>query len=331
MFTGIIESTASVESFDGSRLTVERPKIFDDLKIGSSISVAGVCLTVVKLTKSAMSFDLTEETLAKTRLKELQKDDYVNLERAMKADARLEGHIVQGHVEGVGVVHALSSIPLPLPPREEGVIPWKKKPTRPNILFFAREMRKEPTEAEAILWEAIRHDQLGVRFRRQYPIGGRILDFYCPSNRLGIELDGGIHRTMKAKSEDAFRDEYLLEDHNIHVIRFPNQKVFKDLNEVLSVIKEKLLSAPPPVEEGSGVEETQGATLIIAVPRNLLSTILPKGSIAIDGVSLTVASIQNDAITIALIPHTIKNTTLGSLKEGDHVNVETDVLVRMKR
>jgi len=68
--------------------------------------------------------------------------------------------------------------------------------------------------------------------------------------------------------------------------------------------------------------------LTIAVPNNLINFICNKGSITIDGVSLTVVSVDGNQITVALIPHTLENTTLGSLNKGDKVNIETDVLVR---
>lgn len=178
MFTGIVEATAEVLSNNGNSLQIARPQTFTDLKIGASISVSGVCLSIVGLDDSSMSFDVIPETVRKTKLGSLKPGSRVNLERAMKADARLDGHIVQGHVEGVGTVVA-----------------------------------------------------------------------------------------------------------------------------------------------GKG-------ELVIDAPEDLLLSVLSKGSIAIDGVSLTVARIEGDRITIALIPHTIQETTLGQLQEGDRVNIETDVLAK---
>lgn len=179
MFTGIIEATAEVLQTGAGKLAVARPTTFDDLKPGSSVSVAGVCLTVSAVNGKTMSFDVTEETLSVTTLGSLKKRDRVNLERALKAGDRIGGHVVQGHVEGVG--------------------------------------------------------------------------------------------------------------------------------EVASC----------------GLRE-----LILELPTALLKNITHKGSIAIDGISLTVARIDGDEVVIALIPHTIENTTLGSLKSGDKVNIETDVLNR---
>ncbi len=197
MFTGIIEATAKVlergSSTRGSPLglTIERPKSFTDLKIGSSICVSGVCLSVVKLTKASMQFDVVPETLKKSRLGKLKKGERVNLERAMKAGERLDGHVVQGHVEGTGRVKSVK----------------RKEKSAEIIIHFPR-----PTAA-----------------------GRALFTFH---------------------------------------------------------------------------------------------SIVPKGSIAIDGVSLTIAKVNSKEVTIALIPHTMKNTTLGSLKKGDRVNVETDMLGR---
>lgn len=178
MFTGIIEATAKVLDNTGNRLVLERPAMFDDIKLGSSIAVSGVCLSVVYFDDTSMSFDVVAETLSKTKLGTLQKNDRVNLERSMKASDRFEGHIVQGHVEGVATV------------------------------------------------------------------------------------------------------------------------------------------------------VTAGSTLVIALPEHLAANVIPKGSIALDGVSLTVASLNDHHCTIAIIPHTLKLTTLADLREKDVVNIETDVLAR---
>ena len=188
MFTGIIETTAQVIANKDGHLVLERPKIFDDIKIGSSISVAGVCLTIVDFKEKTMSFDTVAETLKRTTLGEKKKGTTVNLERALRADGRFEGHVVQGHVEGVGKVSKV--------------------------------------------------DKVG--------------------------------------------------------------------------------------------------TVGFVLPDELLRFVVEKGSIAIDGVSLTVAHLRQGyggqaQCEIALIPHTLKITTLGLLKEGDRVNIETDILGRYIR
>ena len=183
MFTGIIETTAKILERNDSDLTVARPVSFDDLKTGSSICVSGICLSVIDMNDSAMSFDVVPETFVTTTFSGLEAGDYVNLERALRADARFEGHVVQGHIEGTAEV---------------------------------AEIRKKKT----------------------------------------------------------------------------------------------------------------GAELVLSMNEDLIAFVIPKGSIAVDGVSLTVAAVQGDGCTIALIPHTLEHTTLGDLQQGDRVNIETDILGR---
>lgn len=183
MFTGIIEATAKVIAQGSGRLTLERPSSFDDVKPGSSISVSGVCLTVTELDARALTFDVMPETLKKTTMGELSAGDRVNLERALPAHGRFEGHVVQGHAEGTGEV-------------------------------------------------------------------------------IGLQNLGGDVR------------------------------------------------------------------LTIRIPSELKRMIVPKGSICLDGVSLTVADTGGDSCTVALIPMTLKSTTLGRKRMGDRVNIETDILVR---
>lgn len=181
MFTGIVETTATVIDRTDTRLLIAHPAAFDDIKLGSSISVSGVCLTVVDLTKEDIAFDVVGETWRRTNLGDLHKGSNVNLERALAANGRFEGHVVQGHVEGVAVV-------------------------------------KE--------W----------------------------------------------------------------------------------------------------AQDGQWTQLSLELPMALMPYVAEKGSIALDGVSLTVAKLQGTIVTIALIPHTLAITTLGLRKPGERINVETDIL-----
>lgn len=187
MFTGIIEATATVLKRTDHQLVIERPRIFDDIAIGSSICVAGVCLSVVQMNDTMMTFDVVEETWKKTKLATLREGDLVNLERAVRLGSRLNGHIVQGHVEGTA-----------------------------KITSFSR-------------------------------------------------------------------------------------------------------------SAGEGQGE---GTLTFELPPDLVRNVLPKASIAIDGVSLTIADIEQNLCTIALIPLTLTSTTLSTLHEGDLVNVETDIMLK---
>ena len=185
MFTGIVEELAQIKSIEpkskGIRYIISSEVVVDDLKIGDSISVNGVCLTIVKRGKDSFCMDLVEETLNKSNLGELKVGDSVNLERAMKVSDRLGGHIVQGHVETLGVI-----------------------------------LEKQIQDEEAIL--SVGLDPEWMRF--------------C----------------------------------------------------------------------------------------------IPKGSITLDGVSLTIARINGNIIEIALIPHTLENTTLGIKGKSETLNIETDII-----
>ncbi len=102
---------------------------------------------------------------------------------------------------------------------------------------FAREQRKEPTRAEEMLWEAVRRKQLGVRIRRQHPIGDFVLDFYCAEARLAIEVDGPVHEEQQGY--DQWRDEQLAA-WGIAVLRVPEQRVREELADLLDEIAEEL-------------------------------------------------------------------------------------------
>jgi len=110
MFTGIIEEVGTVidvrvEPGGGAALVVRAPRVTEDARPGDSICVDGACLTVVELPgNGAFGVDVMPETLRRTRIGVLTPGSPVNLERSVRADARLHGHVVQGHVDGVGVL-----------------------------------------------------------------------------------------------------------------------------------------------------------------------------------------------------------------------------------
>lgn len=103
MFTGIVDQKATVNNIEqaseGKRINVERPESYEELERGESISVSGVCLTVEAFKDDTMSFFLAEETLEKSWFSDLIEGDEVNLERSLRPQDRMGGHIVQGHVE----------------------------------------------------------------------------------------------------------------------------------------------------------------------------------------------------------------------------------------
>ena len=109
MFTGIVEERGSV-AVAGARLTIECRRVLEDLTIGASIAVNGVCLTAVEVSEKGFTADLAPETLDRSNLGDLRVGDGVNLERPITLAARLSGHIMQGHVDGTAVLESLTAL-----------------------------------------------------------------------------------------------------------------------------------------------------------------------------------------------------------------------------
>jgi riboflavin synthase len=187
MFTGLIETLGTVGGLStegaGRQLVVSAPTFAEQLALGESVAVNGVCLTVVEIHPDWCRFEVGPETLLRTNLGELHVGDGVNLERSLRLGDRLGGHLVQGHVDGVG------------------------------------------------------------RIARK--------------------------------------------DH-----------------------------------EGDWV------MMAFSCPPDLTVQMIPKGSIAVDGISLTLVDVTRDGFSVMLIPHTLANTTLGFKQPGDAVNLETDLLAK---
>lgn len=185
MFTGIVEEIGKVQNIKKNVksfvLTIEGNKIFEDINIGDSISVNGVCLTVTTFTNNAFTADVMYETMSRSSLGQLKNGSHVNLERAMTAKGRFGGHIVSGHIDGTGKII----------------------------------------------------------------------------------------------------------------------KIEKDDNAIWYTI---------------------------AVKDNLMKYIVEKGSIAIDGISLTIAKVTVDNFSVSIIPHTVQETILSHRSVGDIVNIENDVI-----
>jgi riboflavin synthase len=183
MFTGIVEERGEVREASPYRLVIGCERVLRDSGIDASVAVNGVCLTVVERGDGTLAFDVTPETLDRSSLGRLVAGDPVNLERPLTLSTRLGGHLVQGHVDGVGTVE-----------------------------------RVESNEA--------------------------------------------------------------------------------------------------------------GATLTVRAPGGIMRYVVEKGSITVDGISLTIAVIDGDTFAIALIPHTLDVTTLGTASPGDPVNLEVDVIAK---
>ncbi|MAR34095.1 MAG: riboflavin synthase [Chloroflexi bacterium] len=104
MFSGIIEEVGKVISYDKSTMVVEANKVLDDLKISESIMVAGACLTVTNRNTNNFTVETIPETFRRTNFMNIEKNSYVNLERALSYGQRVGGHMVQGHVDGTGII-----------------------------------------------------------------------------------------------------------------------------------------------------------------------------------------------------------------------------------
>ena len=115
-------------------------------------------------------------------------------------------------------------------------------PDRYDLLKeFARHNRREMTQSETVLWQALRSEFRGIKFRRQHPIGDYIADFLCLTEKLVIEVDGAYHSEPQQQQEDQWRTEFL-QDKGYKVIRFTNEEVDADVKNVISRIKEELFN-----------------------------------------------------------------------------------------
>lgn len=131
MFTGIVEETGTIEAIQkqgvSAVLRIGCSKVLEGTKIGDSIAVNGVCLTVVKLEKDGFCADVMTETMHRSSLSQVQMKDKVNLERAMAADGRFGGHIVSGHIDGTGKITEIR-------PEENAV--WYTIEAEPELLRY---------------------------------------------------------------------------------------------------------------------------------------------------------------------------------------------------
>ena len=131
MFTGIVEEIGTVERVQRGRLsavlTIRALKVLEDTKIGDSIAVNGVCLTVTNLLSGCFCADVMHETVERSALSRLKNGSHVNLERAMPANGRFGGHIVAGHVDGVGIINRI---------RRDDTAIWYEVQAEPHILRY---------------------------------------------------------------------------------------------------------------------------------------------------------------------------------------------------
>lgn len=128
MFTGIIEEMGRIRfvslSGNSGKVAVAASKVLEGSKIGDSIAVNGVCLTMISMEKDGFAADVMAETVRRSNLGQLRAGDYVNLERAMSVDGRFGGHLVSGHIDGTGIIKAC---------KKEGNAVWVTVETTPEI------------------------------------------------------------------------------------------------------------------------------------------------------------------------------------------------------
>lgn len=130
MFTGIIEEVGKIKNIQGStnyKLTIAASKILEDIHLGDSIAVNGICLTTIKWDNGSFTVDVMRETLERTSLYKLRAGSFVNLERALAANGRFGGHIVSGHIDGTGEIINI---------RRDANAVWYKIKTSEKIMEF---------------------------------------------------------------------------------------------------------------------------------------------------------------------------------------------------
>ena len=179
MFTGIVEERGIVRR-TGERLVVEAGKVSDDSGPGASVAVNGVCLTVVERAEDhALSFDLSPETLARTSLGRLKPGDPVNLERPVTLLTRLGGHMVQGHVDGVGQVAAVESA-------ETGAVVWFTLPA--DLARYVVEKGSIAVDGVSLTVTRVRDGRFGVALI-PYTLDATTLGTARPGEPVNLEVD----------------------------------------------------------------------------------------------------------------------------------------------
>lgn len=108
---------------------------------------------------------------------------------------------------------------------------------KPEKIQFARKLRKNPTPSEKKMWEFLKGKRMGVKFRRQSLKLGWIVDFYCPSQKLIVEIDGGYHQNINQIKKDKYRDETMLKILNLKTLRIPSELVLTNIHKALELIK----------------------------------------------------------------------------------------------
>jgi riboflavin synthase len=174
MFTGIVEELGRFRGADGTRYTFEADLVLEETAVGASIAVNGCCLTVVDRGDGWWQADVVDETLSRTTLGRLEPGDPVNLERALRLSDRLGGHLVQGHVDGVGTVTA--------PAPELAVGP------PPDLLRYVAEKGSVAVDGVSLTVAAVRHTSFAVAVI-PHTAAVTTLGRRRPGDRVNVEVD----------------------------------------------------------------------------------------------------------------------------------------------
>ncbi|OOB79573.1 MAG: riboflavin synthase subunit alpha [Epulopiscium sp. Nuni2H_MBin003] len=157
MFTGIIEEIGTVLSIKkgakSAMLNISADKILSDLKLGDSVSTNGVCLTVTSMTSSSFTADVMNETLSRSSLSNLKLQSKVNLERAMQLNGRFGGHIVSGHIDGVGKIISIV---------KEDIAIWYKIKAEKNIMRYVIEKGSITIDGISLTVARVERDNFSV-------------------------------------------------------------------------------------------------------------------------------------------------------------------------
>ncbi len=182
MFTGLVEDLGTVETVettpDGARLRV-RTRLAAQLGAGDSVAVDGVCLTAVETTPGAFTADVMNETLGRSSLGAATGGSPVNLELALRADGRLGGHIMQGHVDGVGTVSEV---------REDGLARWVTVAAGPELLRYVVEKGSIAINGVSLTVAAVDEDGLSVSLIPE-TLARTTMGAAGPGTRVNLEID----------------------------------------------------------------------------------------------------------------------------------------------
>ncbi len=183
MFGGIVETVGVVQAVtlvkDCKQFTISPQKQFDDLKIGDSIAINGVCLTVTAVHPDYFNFTAVPETLALTTLGKLQRGSIVNLERALKVNERIGGHYVQGHIDGIGELAALE---------EQGAAWLVTIKIAPRLAQYVVKKGYVAVDGMSLTVVEEATDQFSVVFI-PHTQAATIVKAYCLGTQLNIEVD----------------------------------------------------------------------------------------------------------------------------------------------